>query len=156
MAVASKPLFRPEAMRPKLSAFAVPPAAATARTQLANWAKLLGTKKAAAMKETELLADFLTDVFVHLLGYIGPAAGSERYTIKREATVEVDGKFADAALGRFSTGADRPDFIAAVEGKGPREMGSRCGRLFAGCAMADVCAYFRPAPSRIFSGVRRA
>jgi len=121
MPTAAKPLFRSEALRPKLSAFTVPPAAAAARIKLAHWSKLLGTKKAEAMKETELLGDFIADVFGQLLGYTGPAAGAEHYTLKREATVEVDGKFADAALGRFSTADDATEFVAAVEGKGPRD-----------------------------------
>ncbi len=134
MPAAAKPLFRPEALRPKLTAFTVPPPAAAARIKLAHWSKLLGTKKAEAMKETELLADFIADVFGHVLGYTGPAAGAERYTLKREATA-VDGKFADAALGRFSTGADGPEFVAAVEGKGPRDP---LDRPFAGRNLSAV------------------
>jgi hypothetical protein len=74
MPTAAKPLFRPEALRPKLSAFTLPPAAAAARIKLAHWSKLLGTKKAEGMKETELLGDFIADVFVHILGYTGPGA----------------------------------------------------------------------------------
>ena len=54
------------------------------------------------MKKTELLADFLRDVFGDLLGYVGPASGLPVYTLKRESLVQVDGKFADAALGRFT------------------------------------------------------
>jgi type I restriction-modification system DNA methylase subunit len=121
MPTAAKPLFRPEALRPKLSAFTVPSAAAAARIKLTHWTKLLGSKQAEAMKETELLSEFLSEVFIQLLGYTGPAGGAERYTLKREATVQVDGKFADAALGRFSTAGDEPETIAAVEGKGPRD-----------------------------------
>ncbi len=135
MPTAAKPLFRPEALRPKMAAFTVPPAAVAARPQLANWVKLLGAKKAEAMKETELLGDFIADVFGGVLGYAGPAAGAERYTIKREATVEVDGKFADAALGRFSTADDGTEYIAAVEGKGPRDP---LDRPFAGRKLSAV------------------
>jgi methylase of polypeptide subunit release factors len=135
MPTAAKPLFRPEALRPKLSAFVVPSAAAAARIKLTHWAKLLGTKQAEAMKETELLADFITEVFGQLLGYTGPAGGAERYTLKREATVQVDGKFADAALGRFSTAGDEPETIAAVEGKGPRDP---LDRPFAGRKLSAV------------------
>jgi methylase of polypeptide subunit release factors len=135
MPTAAKPLFRPEALRPKLSAFTVPSAAAAARIKLTHWAKLLGTKQAEAMKETELLADFITEVFGQLLGYTGPAGGAERYTLKREATVQVDGKFADAALGRFSTAGDEPETIAAVEGKGPRDP---LDRPFAGRKLSAV------------------
>ncbi len=117
----AKPLFRPEALRPRLTAFTVPPAAIEARAKLANWAKLLDSKQAQKLKESELLADFITDVFCTVLGYAGPAADPERYTLKREATVEVDDKFADAVLGRFSTADDKADTIAALEGKGPRD-----------------------------------
>lgn len=34
-----------------------------------------------------------------MLGYTGPASGTERYTLSREKHVEVDGKYADAVLG---------------------------------------------------------
>ncbi len=71
------------------------------------------------MKETELLPDFLRDVFGELLGYTGPAAGGDLYTLKREALVQVDGKYADAALGRFGPGGST--VLVAVEGKGPRD-----------------------------------
>src|SRR5262249_31478484 len=99
----------------------IPPAAAETRGKLANWAKLLDSKQAQKMKESELFADFITDVFGNLLGYAGPAGEFEGYTLKREATVEVDGKFADAVLGRFSTRSDLAEPIAVLEGKGPRD-----------------------------------
>jgi hypothetical protein len=89
---------------------------------------LLASGQADAMKETELLADFLHDIFSDLLGYTGPASGLPVYTLKREALVEVDGKFADAALGRFPTAGGTAQFVA-VEGKGPRDP---LDRLFAG------------------------
>ena len=116
----AKPLFRPEALRPRLSAFAGP-ASPAPRIKLTHWAKLLASKQAEAMKETELLSDFVSDVFQQILGYTGPAAGADHYTIKREATVQVDGKYADAALGRFSVADGRPLVVAALEGKGPRD-----------------------------------
>ena len=71
-----KPLFRPEALRPKLAAFHPPPTAVAGRGKLAGWVKLLASARAAKMKETELLPDFIGNVFGDLLGYIGPAAGS--------------------------------------------------------------------------------
>jgi hypothetical protein len=74
MPIPAKSLFRPEALRAKLAAFAVPPAAAAGRGKFANWTRLLGTVGAERMKETELLADFIRDVFVDVLGYTGPAA----------------------------------------------------------------------------------
>jgi hypothetical protein len=112
-----KPLFRPDALRPKLAEFNVTPAAVAARPKLAEWVKLLASDAGKKRKETELLADFLRDVFVELLGYTPPP--SEAYTLKREALVQVDGKFADAALGRFGGAAD--EFVVMVEGKGPKD-----------------------------------
>ena len=41
------------------------------------------------------------------------------YTLSREKHVEVDGKYADAVLGRF--GKDSAQFIAALEGKSTRD-----------------------------------
>src|SRR6266404_5959594 len=102
---------------------------------LVNWAALLASTKADDFKETELLADFLTDVFAHLLGYVGPASGSDSYTLKREATVEVDGKFADAVIGWFSSAGAAPKFVAAIEGKGPRDP---LDRPFAGRKLSAV------------------
>ena len=87
------------------------------------------------MKETELLGDFIADVFGQILGYTGPAGATDRYTLKREATVQVDGKFADAALGRFSTAGAGPEYVAAVEGKGPRDP---LDRPFAGRKLSAV------------------
>lgn len=117
----AKPLFRAEALRPRLATFAISPAAVAARAKLANWAQLLASKQTEGMKETELLPGFLSDVFGSLLGYTGPADGGPTYTLKREATIEVDGKFADASLGRFSTAGGEPHYVAALEGKGPRD-----------------------------------
>jgi len=119
--VEAKPLFRPDALRTKLAAFVLPTAAATARQKLANWTDLLSTKAAEKMKETELLGDFIRDVFVDLLGNVGPASGLPVYTLKRESLVQVDGKFADAALGRFTLTDAKSEFIVVIEGKGPRD-----------------------------------
>jgi SAM-dependent methyltransferase len=116
-----KPLFRPEALRPKLAAFTPPPAVVAGRAKLAGWVKLLASAKAAKMKETELLPDFIRDVFGNTLGFTGPAEGAADYTIKRESLVEVDGKYADAALGRFSTADGSARVFVAVEGKGPTD-----------------------------------
>ena len=85
-------------MRTRLAAFALSAAAAGARPKLGNWTDLLSSKAAERMKETELLGDFIRDVFGDLLGYAGPASGAPVYTLKRESLVQVDGKFADAAF----------------------------------------------------------
>jgi hypothetical protein len=103
MPTAAKPLVRSEVVRPRLSTFTVPPTAVAARIQRGHWARLLGSKQADGMKETELMGDFIADVFGYLLGHTGPACGAEGCTLIRKATVQVDGKYADAALGRYST-----------------------------------------------------
>jgi hypothetical protein len=80
-----KPLFRPDALRPKLAAFALPPAAAGARPKLGNWKSLLHSKAAEKMKETELLGDFLRDVFGDGLGHAGSASSATVNSIKKTA-----------------------------------------------------------------------
>src|SRR5262245_4110905 len=135
MPTEAKPLFRVEALRPKVLGFHPPPVDPGHRQKLTHWADLLATKQADAMKETELLADFITDVFVNLLGYTGPASGAATYTLKREALIQVDGKFADAALGRFSTADEAQRFVAVLEGKGPRDP---LARPFAGRRLSAV------------------
>ncbi|HEY7314655.1 MAG TPA: N-6 DNA methylase [Gemmataceae bacterium] len=117
MATEIKSLFRPDAIRPKLAGFVLPSHVESASRKLADWSNLLGSKQAEGMKETELLADFVRDVFVDLLGYVPPPASP--YTLRREALVKVDGKFADAAFGVFDS--DRNAFAAVLEGKGPRD-----------------------------------
>jgi hypothetical protein len=113
----AKPLFHPAAVRDALKAFALPDAAVAARPKVQEWAKQLGSKKLDNKKETELLPDFIRDVFENALGYTRPPA--DPYTLKREAFIEVDGKFADAGLGRFTTTDSA--FAAVLEGKGPRD-----------------------------------
>ncbi|MFO0800572.1 MAG: Eco57I restriction-modification methylase domain-containing protein [Gemmataceae bacterium] len=119
MAVEAKPLFRPEAVRPVVESVALMPASAPPRVKLGKWATLLSSPATDKKKETELLPDYLRDVFVELLGYTGPADGGAVYTLKREALVQVDGKYADAALGRF--GATDAAVLVAIEGKGPKD-----------------------------------
>jgi hypothetical protein len=113
----AKPLFHPDALRPGLAALTLPPAAVAARGKLADWAKMLGSGAADRKKETELLPGFVSDVFEGALGYTRPPAAP--YTLKREALIQVDGKFADAGLGRFGAGPDA--FAAVLEGKGPKD-----------------------------------
>ncbi len=87
--------------------------------KLRHWAELIGSKKAAVLKEQELLPGFLTDFFVDVLGYTEPASPGEVYTLKRQKHVAADGTFADAALGTFGIDDDR--VVVAVEGKGPKD-----------------------------------
>ena len=117
----AKPLFRPDVLRSKLAAFSLQTAAPGAQAKLRNWTALLSSKAAEKMKETELLGDFIRDVFGDLLGYVGPASGCPVYALKRESLVQVDGKFADAALGRFSLADAQAEFVVVIEGKGPRD-----------------------------------
>src|ERR1051326_941984 len=117
----AKPLFRRDALRSKLAAFSLPTMAAAARPKLNGWADFLSSKAADKMKETELIGDFIRDVFGELLGYIGPSSNAPVYTLKREAVIEIDGKFADAALGRFTRADGQAKFIAVIEGKGPSD-----------------------------------
>ena len=113
----ARPLFHPAAVRAGMAGFALPPAAAAARAAVASWAKQLADKKLDAKKETELLPGFVADVFEAALGYTRSPA--DPYTLKREALIQVDGKFADAGLGRFTAAGDT--FAAVLEGKGPRD-----------------------------------
>ncbi len=119
MAVESKPLFHPEVIRQYLRSFVVPDSVEMALPKLKHWADLISSGQADKLKETELLPDFLTDVFGSLLGYAGPVGAGATYTLSREKLVEVDGQFADAVLGRF--GADKKEYIVALEGKSTRD-----------------------------------
>jgi hypothetical protein len=101
-------------------------------------AELITSGRADTFKETALLPDFLTDIFCGLLGYTGPAATADAYTLSRERHVEVDGKVADAALGRFQK--DKAQFVAVLEGKGARDP---LDRPFAGRRMSAVDQAYR-------------
>jgi hypothetical protein len=118
MAVESKPLFHPEVLRQQVRSFNLPEQTGAWQPKLQHWAGLITSGRADHFKETALLPDFLTDIFCGLLGYTGPAEAADTYTLSRERHVEVDGEFADAALGRFQKGKEQ--FIAVLEGKGIR------------------------------------
>ncbi len=119
MAVESKPLFHPEVIRQQLRTFHIPPSVEEARPRLQHWADLISSGQADKLKETDLLPDFLTDIFCTLLGYTRPAGSPDGYTLSRETLVEVDGQKADAVLGRFRP--DHSEFLVAVEGKSTRD-----------------------------------
>lgn len=108
----AKPLFRPDALRPRLDAFSLPTRVEALRDKLKRWADMLISARAETLKERELLPDFLTDFFQGILGYTGPADAADHYTISREKHVEVDGKFADAVLGNFTD--RRQQFIVGL------------------------------------------
>jgi SAM-dependent methyltransferase len=138
MAVESKPLFHPEVMRQQVRGFNLPEHVAACQLKLQHWADLIASGRADEHKETELLPDFLTDIFCGLLGYTSPAGEAGAYTLSRERHVEVDGKFADAVLGRFGKG--KAQFITVVEGKGTRDP---LDRPFAGRRMSAVDQAYR-------------
>src|ERR1019366_845252 len=141
MALESKPLFHPEVLRQQVRAFNLPERVADWQPKLQEWASLVTSGRADDFKESALLPDFLTDIFCGLLGYTGPvgpadtynshnshnshlsttgpAASANTYTFSRERHVEVDGKVADAVLGRFQKGKEQ--FVAVLEGKGARD-----------------------------------
>jgi len=114
----AKPLFRPDVLRAHLAAFAMPVHVDALRPKLRHWADLLASGRANAMKEQELLPDFLTDFFCGLLGYTRPADGGPRYTLSREKHVEVDGKFADAVLDDRRNGGIMPPCSHTRLGRG--------------------------------------
>ncbi len=138
MAVETKPLFNPELVRREVHAFTLPESAESALPRLQHWADLISSGKADTLKETALLPEFLTDIFGQLLGYTGPAGAGDSFTLLRETHVEVDGQFADAALGRFTS--ETKKFIVAVEGKGTRDP---LERPFAGRRMSAVDQAYR-------------
>jgi hypothetical protein len=138
MAVESKPLFHPEVLRQQVRSFSLPPQTAVWQPKLQHWAGLITSGRADQIKETALLPDFLTDIFCGLLGYTGPAVATDTYTLSRERHVEVDGKFADAVLGRFQK--DKEQFTAVLEGKGTRDP---LERPFAGRHMSAVDQAYR-------------
>ena len=138
MPVEAKPLFRPDVLRPELTAFRLPEHAQASRETLTRWSELLSSAQADTLKEQELLPDFLTDIFRGVLGYTRAVDNKDRFTFSREKYVEVDGKFADAVLGELRPGNDR--FVVAVEGKGPKDP---LDRPFAGRKMSAVDQAYR-------------
>lgn len=140
MPVDRKPLFRPEVIEAQAATGPREQVvdSAEAKTILVRWAELLASPRAEALTERELLPDFLTEIFYGVLGYRGPSGAGESYTFSREKHVEVDGKVADAVLGRF--GRNGHHVLAAVEGKGPRDP---LDRPFAGRRMSAVDQAYR-------------
>jgi hypothetical protein len=138
MAVESKPLFHPEVLRQQVRSFNLPERMGVWEPKFQHWADLIASGRADQFKETALLPDFLTDIFCGLLGYTGPAASGDTYTLSRERHVEVDGKVADAVLGRFHK--DKEQFLAVLEGKGARDP---LDRPFAGRRMSAVDQAYR-------------
>ncbi len=138
MALESKPLFHPEVLRQQVRAFNLPESVRDWKPKLRHWADLIASGRADDFKETALLPDFFTDIFCGLLGYTGPAETADPFTFSPERRVEVDGKVADAVLGRFQKG--KGQFVAILEGKGAR---NPLDRPFAGRRMSAVDQAYR-------------
>jgi hypothetical protein len=138
MALESKPLFHPEVIRQQVRAFNLREPVGDWQPKLQHWAGLIASGRADDFKETALLPDFLADIFCGLLGYAGPAASADTFTFSRERHVEVDGKVADAVLGRFQKGEEQ--FVAVLEGKGARDP---LDHPFAGRRMSAVDQAYR-------------
>ena len=119
MPVEAKPIFRPDVVRLPLLGFSLPEQVAQQREKLKKWAEIISSGSVDAHKEQEILGDFINDVFCELLGYTRAVDNPKRYTISREKHVQANGKFADAVLGEF--GPEGKRYIAAVEGKGPKD-----------------------------------
>src|ERR1039457_5863958 len=101
MALESNPLFHPEVLRQQVRSFSLPERMGDWQPKLQHWAGLIASGRADDFKETALLPYFLPDIFCGLLGYTGPAESPNIFPFSRERHVEVDGKAADAVLGRF-------------------------------------------------------
>jgi hypothetical protein len=150
MAVESKPLFHPEVLRQQVRSFYLPAHTAAWQPKLQHWAALITFGRADTFKETALLPDFLIDIFCGLLGYTGPAESPDTFTFSRERHVEVDGKVADAVLGRFQKGKEQ--FVAVLEGKGARDP---LDHPFAGRRMSAVDQAYLPRLRRPRPAARR-
>ncbi|MCO6047957.1 type I restriction enzyme HsdR N-terminal domain-containing protein [Aeoliella sp. ICT_H6.2] len=133
MPVEAKPLFRPDVLRSHLSGFELPEIDSA---KIDHWADEISSGRVDRFGEQEILPHFLSDFFVGILGYKGPA-GQDRYTIGFERFVEAEGEFADAVLGDFN-GHQR--YVVAVEGKGPRDP---LERPYAGRRMSAVDQAYR-------------
>ncbi len=138
MPIDAKPLFRPDVLRQALAGYRLPSPFEQVAAPLRRWAEALSSPQADSLNEKELLPDFLTDVFCGVLGYGRIVDRPDRFTFSREKHVQVDGKYADAVLGEFRPGSER--FVAAVEGKGPKDP---LERPFGGRKMSAVDQGYR-------------
>lgn len=133
MPVEAKPIFRPDVIRLPILGFSLTEPVLRHRPRLEKWAEIIAGGSVDAHKEVEILGDFLGDIFCGLLGYGRTVDDPKRYTFSREKHVQANGKFADAVLGEFSPAAKR--YVAAVEGKGPKDP---LDRPFAGRKVSAV------------------
>src|SRR6266511_1213652 len=84
MAVESKPLFHPEVIRQEVRSFKLPERVEGLTPKLQHWAELIASGRADDFKETDLLPDFITDIFCNLLGYTRPAGPADTFILSRE------------------------------------------------------------------------
>ena len=133
MAVETKPLFHQEVIRQQLRSFTLPESVEGSLPRLRHWADFIQSGRADKFNETELLPEFISDIFISLLGYSGPAGSTDTFTLSRETHNEVDGRCADAALGIF--GPEVNKFVVVIEGKSTRDP---LDRPFAGRRMSAV------------------
>ena len=134
MPVEARPIFRPDVIRLPILGYTLPDSVERGRPKLQNWAQIIAAGAVDAHKEAEILGDFLNDIFCELLGYtrsVDRPVG--RYTFSREKHVQANGKYADAVLGEFERTSKR--YVAAVEGKGPKDP---LDRPFAGRKVSAV------------------
>jgi hypothetical protein len=136
--IEAKPLFRPDVLREHLAHFELSETHKSLKPRIAHWAELLRSGQADRLGERELLPEFISDIFIALLGYQGPPGIDGQYSLSRERHVQVDGQFADAVLGWF--GAGEPAYVAVLEGKGPLDP---LERPFAGRRMSAVDQGYR-------------
>ena len=71
-------MFHPGVIRQQVRAFNLPEPAQAAQPKLQHWASLIASGRAADLKETALLPEFLTHIFDGLLGYTGPVCEADR------------------------------------------------------------------------------
>ncbi len=116
MPVEAKPIFRPDVIRLPILGFSLPESVLLLRPKLQKWAAIIAGGSVDAHKEVEILGDFLNDVFCELLGYTRAVDNPGRYTVSREKHFQANGKYADAEFG-----AEAKRYVAAVEGKGPKD-----------------------------------
>ena len=69
MPIQAKPLFRADVLRPKLDAFKLPADFDKRRAPLTRWRDLIESTKIDKFKETEILPDFLSELFQGILGF---------------------------------------------------------------------------------------
>lgn len=113
-----KPLFRPDVVYAAMQVAPPPPVTEPALARLRFWRDRLDGDGKRGVGEASHLADFIADVFGGVLGYRSDVDSPAAFTIARERVNPVDGKCADAIIGRFTPdGLLRP--VMVVEGKGP-------------------------------------